>query len=109
MTHRENPKLKTMPPDAAYVFYGLINSRDRLRSPHNGREAFTGWGLGITCLQIPVSFVAFAVVAGERGQLKAVSEAVKAEYARQKKFPSLLAVEERMTEAILGDVTPGVW
>jgi len=108
MTHRENPKLKAMPPDAAYVFYGLVNSRDRLAPPYNGRDAFTGWGLGITCLQIPVAFVAFATVAGDVGQLKVVSEAVKAEYIKQKEFPSLLAVEERMTETILNDVTPGV-
>jgi hypothetical protein len=79
MTERENPRNKSMPPDASYVFYGLVNARERLIPPYNGRDAFTGWGLGITILQIPISVIAFSAAAGDIGQLKTVCEAVKAE------------------------------
>lgn len=101
MTHRENPHIKDMPADPTYVFYGLVNSRERLKPPYNGRDSFTGWGLALTCLQIPVSLVAFSAAGGELAQLKIVSEAMKSEYMKQKLFPSLLAVEGRMIDTIL--------
>lgn len=101
MTNRENPDMKNMPADPAYVFYGLVNSRERLRPPFNGRDAFTGWGLALTCLSIPVSLVSLSAAAGNVGQLKILSEAMKAEYVKQKDLPSLLAVEGRMIDTIL--------
>lgn len=107
MTHRENPNTKDMPQDPTYVFYGLMNSRDRLKAPYNGRDAFTGWGLALTCLQIPVSIVAFSAAAGELAQLKVVSEAIKSEYIKQKEFPSLLAVEGRMIDTMLATPAAG--
>lgn len=107
MTHHENPNTKEMPPDPTYVFYGLMNSRDRLKPPYNGRDAFTGWGLALTCLQIPVSVVAFSAAAGEVEQLKVVSEAIKTEYTKQKEFPSLLAAEGRMIDTILATPAAG--
>jgi hypothetical protein len=108
MTHNDNPRNPSMPSDAAYVFYALVNSRERLIAPYNGRDGFTGWSLGMAPQQIPVSVIAFSAVAGEVAQLKVVSEAVKGEYTKLKGSVALLSAEVRLTETMLADVTPGV-
>ncbi|EIM79595.1 uncharacterized protein STEHIDRAFT_143167 [Stereum hirsutum FP-91666 SS1] len=105
----DNPPSSSTPEDATFVFYGLVDSRDRLNSEYSGKgsSAYTGYCLGMSAIQLPVSVVSSSASEGEKAQLLKAAEVIKQEYARQKAYPALLAIEAQQVEMMLSGLRAG--
>lgn len=105
----DNPPSSSTPEDATFVFYGLVDCRDRLNSEYSGKgsSAYTGYCLGMSAIQLPVSVISSSALEGEKAQLLKAAEVIKQEYARQKAYPALLAIEAQQVEMMLSGLRAG--
>ncbi|KAJ6620413.1 hypothetical protein B0H10DRAFT_1076725 [Mycena sp. CBHHK59/15] len=99
----DNPPSPDTPSDAPFVGYGLVNCRHRLQPEYSGRDGYPGYCLGASPIVVPLSILTAASDVGEKAQLIQMATAVKAEYLRQKAYPSLLAVIGQEVDLILSD------
>jgi hypothetical protein len=84
------------------MYYGVVNARYRLIEKYQGKE-FLGNCLGMSPIIVPTS-VFKGVENFDVNVLKNSAELVKEQYAKQKAFPSLLAVMTQEAEMMLGDL-----
>ncbi|TFK50405.1 hypothetical protein OE88DRAFT_1712963 [Heliocybe sulcata] len=103
----DNPPNESTPDDASFVFYGLVDSRARLAAPWSSREGYPGYCLGMSAIVVPVKLVQSSAAEGEKAQLLKLADAVKQEYAKQKSYPSLLAIEAQEVEMMLAGLRSG--
>ncbi|KAJ7711004.1 hypothetical protein B0H16DRAFT_1820332 [Mycena metata] len=79
----DNPPTADTPTDAALVSMSLVNPRYRLQSAYSGRDGYPELALCGSAI------------------LTEIAHAIKAEYLKQKAFPSLLAITQQQTEMML--------
>jgi hypothetical protein len=101
----DNPPTVETAKDATFVFYGLVDCRGRLAVPYSSKEGYPGYCLGMSAIQIPVSVA--ETKGGHKEKLLAAAEFLKQEYAKQKAYPSLLAIEPQQVDLMLADVRSG--
>lgn len=99
-------------PEALVMFFGLRDCRDRLIPPYNELDKFPGYVIGMSPLRVRLAEVAavYGSVGAhekERAALLQIASQLKAEYARQKAHPSLLAVEAQIIEILLAAQAAG--
>lgn len=100
----DNPAQAGTPADAAFVYYGLVDARARLAAPYNARDAYPGYCLGMSVIQVPLSLCPTAAAPDTRDALIKVAHIVKEQYLRQKAYPSLLAVDGQQVELMLAGI-----
>lgn len=61
----------------------------------------------MSAIQLPVSVVSSSASEGEKAQLLKAAEVIKQEYARQKAYPALLAIEAQQVEMMLSGLRAG--
>jgi len=99
LSYLDNPTTENTPEDAAYVCFGLENSRFRLLPEH---QKYPGYALGISCLAVPASIISSAAPKGEKVQLIEAAKAVKEEYKAFKANPSLMGGQPQASEIFFG-------
>jgi hypothetical protein len=106
----DNPAQESTPADAAFVYYGLVDTRSRLAAPYNSRDAYPGYCLGMSVIQVPLGLcpTCTSLSANEtRDSLIKVANVVKGQYLRQKAYPSLLAIDGQQVEMMLAGPRSG--
>ncbi|KZT60758.1 hypothetical protein CALCODRAFT_515143 [Calocera cornea HHB12733] len=104
----DNPPTNETAADAAFVYYGIVNSRpDRLRAPYSGREGYPGNCLGLSALSFPLDTLRGRVDFFDRSLLLAMTEQVKEAYEVQKQYPALLAVQSHVFDIMLSPFFAG--
>ncbi|GBE83323.1 hypothetical protein SCP_0503710 [Sparassis crispa] len=103
----DNPPSASTPPDATFVYYGLVDGRARLAEPYSGKLGYPGYALGMTAIQVPVSAAVPAAGEGERDVLLRLSGIVKDEYAKQRAYESLMAIVCQEVDIMLGGMKAG--
>ncbi|KAJ7748629.1 hypothetical protein B0H16DRAFT_1319703, partial [Mycena metata] len=96
----DNPPTADTPADAALVSMSLVNPRYRLQSAYSGRDGYSGLALCGSAIVAPLSILR-TLNKSEKEQLTEIAHAIKAEYLKQKAFPSLLAITQQQTEMML--------
>ena len=78
-----------MPMDAVFVYYGLINARACLMAPYNARDAYPGYCLAMSVIQVPLSLCPAAATLNTCNSLW------------QKAHPSLLTINGQQAKLML--------
>ncbi|OCB90291.1 hypothetical protein A7U60_g2465 [Sanghuangporus baumii] len=91
------------------IYYGLVDSRQRLAREYRGALDYPGYCLGMSPIQVPVNII--DKYAGDINKnLKSVvlefAQVVKREYLRQQAFPALLGIENQQVEMMLSVPPP---
>ncbi|KAF8515738.1 hypothetical protein JB92DRAFT_3142760 [Gautieria morchelliformis] len=105
----DNPAQESTPADAAFVYYGLVDTRSRLVAPYNSRDAYPGYCLGMSVIQVPLRLCPSSSISKDetRGYLVKVANIVKDQYLKQKAYPSLLAIDGQQVEMMLAGPRSG--
>lgn len=91
----DNPPTDSSPSDAAIVNWGLVDGRNRLKEPWSSTEGYTGYCLGVSVIQYPLSLFPKTPPSTDKEMkelLLNVGAVAQVEYAKQKAYPSLLAI-----------------
>lgn len=102
----DNPPSSSTP-DAVFVSHGLADCRSRLARGYSGENGYPGYCLGVSPIVVPVSVLTSAAHKSEKMQFLELASAVKAEYVKQKAYPSLLAVVGQEMDMVLAGVKAG--
>ncbi|KAJ7726947.1 hypothetical protein B0H16DRAFT_1735443 [Mycena metata] len=96
----DNPPTANTPTDTTVVSLHVVNARYRLQPAYSGRDGFPGFA--ICTSPITVALSTFQTPnKSEKDQLIEVAHVIKAEYLKQKTYPSLLAIAQQQTEMLL--------
>ncbi|EPQ50001.1 hypothetical protein GLOTRDRAFT_141642 [Gloeophyllum trabeum ATCC 11539] len=103
----DNPPTDSTPADAAFVFNGLVDGRNRLLGKYSSRDGYPGYALAMSPVIVRVSVVTSSASLGTKGQLLRVAEVVKQEYKKQRDFPALLAIASQESELMFAGLKAG--
>ncbi|KAJ7743645.1 hypothetical protein B0H16DRAFT_1008716, partial [Mycena metata] len=96
----DNPPTADSPNDAIVVSLSVANARYRLQPPYSERDGHPGFSLCGSAITVPLSILQ-TPNKSEKEQLTETAQAVRAEYLRQRAFPSLLAITQQQAEMML--------
>lgn len=98
----DNPVPEEMLESAVFAYAHMRDGRQRLRPPYSDRDGYPGLCLGVSSIVIPAKSLSDLSSKDDISRLIHVSDLMKKEYARQKAYPSLVAIAPEQTELIIG-------
>lgn len=93
-------------------YYGLVNTRQRLRKEYRDPFAYPGYCLSMSAIQIPVSLVdkyGDSLSSNLKDAIIDFAKAVKREYAHQAAYPSFQAIAFDQVNMMLSAPPPPPW
>jgi len=97
----DNPLTESSNPDAAMLYYGLVDARKRLVEPYKSQSPYSGYCLAMSPIIIPMSSFKEVKDFAEASVLKMTAGMVKEQYQWQKAAPALLGVIAQEVELML--------